>query len=162
MGSTSQIIRTLIILFISPLVFILVLGLLRFGIDYFINQRRIGNSEFYLTYQVESYRPILIRKQSFFGSQELWESSTDVFYVFWDESFILFPIYSTSYSIESINIIRYTEDPNTTKIVTIQPQDSTLLFHVVDSLQIRLEQMKLKTIGHPKKNIYNDLMTIVP
>ncbi len=162
MGNTSQIKRLLIVLFIGPLVFILALGLIRFGIDFFINQKRIGNSEYYLTYQVESYHPILIRKRSFFGSQKLWESRSYVYYVFWDESYILFPIYSTSYSIESINIIRYAEEPNITNIVTMQPKDSTRIFHVVDSLQIKLEQMKLKTIGRPNKYIYNDLMAIVP
>ena len=130
MGSTSQIKRVLIILFIGPLVLILVLGLLEFGIDSFINQKRIGNSEYYLTYEVVSHRPILIRKQSFFGSRELWDSSDNVFYVFWDESFILFPTYSASYSIKSINIINYTEDSNTTEIVKIQQKDSTRLLNV--------------------------------
>ena len=155
MGNTSQIKRILIVLFIYPLVFILVILILRFGIDFFINQKRIGNSEFYLTYQVDSNHPILIRKLSFFESQELWESSACVFYVYWDESYILFPVYSTSYDIESYNLIRY--DNAKIELFKTLPKDSAVYYHLIDSLHIRLDQMKLKTLGCHNISIYDDL-----
>ena len=154
MGNTSQIKRVLLIILLFPLASILFVDLLTFTVDSFINQKRIGKTDFYISYQMDGAIPILVRKPSFFAKKEEWISEGRVYYVYWNQSFLIFPEYTKDFHIKRYNIINY--DDQNIELISWPLKDSVLFFSSIDSLGLKTQSMNYSSI-RCRKNVFDDL-----